>query len=198
MAPVSEKFACAIAAFDDYHRQDPHVVIFNGASWPSELLYVERLTNRLNAFAPNASEVLRLAARCQHIGRWEISRDRFPMDKKGYFQWRNEEKVLHCKIAEKILSDCGYDTAIIEEVKALLMKKGLHGNEESQLLEDVVCMVFLEFYLEDFAVKHPEEKVVDILRKTFKKMSVSGKGAVDQLSITAKNRSLIERAESLS
>lgn len=194
----SDKYDCAIAAFDDYHRRDPNVVIADGISYPSELLYVERLTKRLNAFAPMANETVRLAARCQHIGRWEISRDKYPMDKKGYLQWRNEEKVHHCNIAEKILSECGYGADTIEQVKVLLMKKGLHGNEDTQLLEDVVCMVFLEFYLEPFAAKHPEDKVVDILRKTFRKMSASCKGSVDSLNITSKNRSLIARAESLS
>ena len=197
MAPVSDKFACAIAAFDDYHRRDPNTVIDNGVAWPSELLYVERLTHRLDAFAPDAGETVRLAARCQHIGRWEIPRENFPMDKKGYFQWRNEEKIHHCNIAEKVLAKCGYDTGSIEEVKTLLMKKGLHGNEDTQLLEDVVCMVFVEYYLEDFAARHPDEKIVDILRKTFRKMSAGGKSAVDDLNITSRNRSLIERAESL-
>lgn len=195
MASPSDKYACAIAAFDDYHRKDPNIVVAYGQSYPSELLYAERLTRRLHTFAPAANETVRLAARCQHIGRWEISRNKYPMDKKGYLQWRNEEKVHHCNIAEKILLRCGYEADTVDRVKVLLMKKGLHGNEDTQLLEDVVCMVFLEFYLEEFAGKHPEEKVVDILRKTFKKMSVAGKAAVDSLNIPFKNRSLIARAE---
>ena len=192
---MSDRFACAIKAFDAYHRKDPSAEVNDGTSLPSELLYVQRLTERLSQFAPDANEAVRLAARCQHIGRWEIPRNKYPQDKKGYLQWRNEEKMHHARIAEKILRDCGYDAEMIEKVKVLLLKKGLHSNADTQLLEDVVCMVFLEFYLDDFSAKHPEDKVVDILRKTIRKMSAEGKKGVDGLSLSDKTTALVRRAE---
>ena len=198
MHSPSEKFKCAVTAFEAYHRKDPNIVVLNGKMYPSELLYTERVADRLSRFHPQADEVVQLAARCQHIGRWEIPREQYPMDKKGYLQWRNAEKVHHCTIAENILLECGYDRGMIEGVKTLLMKKELHSNADTQLLEDVVCMVFLEYYLEEFATKHSMEKVVDILRKTLRKMSAEGKKGVDALQLTSINRSLIEQAESLS
>ncbi|HEU5146040.1 MAG TPA: DUF4202 domain-containing protein [Chryseosolibacter sp.] len=198
MHSPSEKFRCAIAAFAAYHRRDPNIVVVNDVSYPSELLYTQRVADRLNKFHPEANEVVQLAAHCQHIGRWEIPREKYSMDKKGYLQWRNAEKLHHSRIAETILSECGYDGDTIERVQTLLMKKELHSNADTQLLEDVVCLVFLEHYLEEFSTKHPDEKVVDILRKTMRKMSVEGKRGVDSLQLSSKNRSLIERAESLS
>jgi hypothetical protein len=141
---------------------------------------------------------VQLAARCQHIGRWEIPREKYPMDKKGYLQWRNAEKMHHARIAEQILSDAGYEQQTIESVKALLLKKELYTNDRTRLLEDVVCLVFIEFYLADFAIKHEEEKVIDILRKTVKKMSPSGIKAVSEITLPEKITSLISRAVAIS
>ena len=166
-----DKLARAFKAFDAYNSQDPNLETDGGKSIPKEVLYAERMTQRLAAFAPGAPEHVQLAARCQHIGRWEIPRSKYPMDRKGYLGWRNELKRHHAGIAEGILKTCGYDDTTIELVKFLLLKKQLHVNPETQLLEDVVCLVFLEHYLEDFAARHDPDKVVDILRKTLKKMS---------------------------
>jgi hypothetical protein len=116
------------------------------------------------------------------------------MDRKGYLQWRNEEKIRHAQMAEKILSECEYDSETIEKVKVLLLKKELYTNPSTQMLEDVVCLVFVEYYLEEFASRHDDEKVVDILRKTLKKMSEDGKLALGGIRISDKVRSLTERA----
>lgn len=168
-------FHKAIAAFDDYHRRDPNTEDHNGKLVAKELLYAERMTSALSGFAPDADEAVKLAARCQHIGRWEIPRDTYPADKKGYLQWRNAEKFHHANLAENILRTCGYDAAVIDKVKFLLLKKELTINADTQLLEDVACLVFIEFYLDDFAAKHEHEKVLDILRKTLNKMSPRAK-----------------------
>ena len=189
-----DRFRLATASFDAYHEKDPNMDSENGEVFPKELLYAKRLTDRLMQYAPDADEPVKLAARCQHIGRWEIPRDKYPMDKKGYLQWRNEEKIHHARIAERILSDCGYDAEAIAKVKMLLLKKELFTNADTQLLEDVVCLVFVEFYLEEFTAKHDDEKVIDILRKTMKKMSARGKEQVNSLNVSPKIRSLIERA----
>ena len=166
----------------------------DGKMYPRELLYACRMTERLALFAPEADEAVKLAARCQHIGRWEIPREKYPMDRKGYLQWRNEEKVRHAQIAEKILLDCGYDIETIEKVKMLLLKKELYTNPATQLLEDVVCLVFVEFYLDEFSRRHDDEKIVDILRKTARKMSAAGQQAIADLKVSGKIRSLISRA----
>jgi hypothetical protein len=195
--PASDRFSNALAAFDAYHQQDPNTETENGKVFPKELLYSRRMTDRLSRFAPDADEAVKLAVCSQHIGRWEIPREKYPMDRKGYLQWRNEEKIHHSRIAEKILSDCGYDPDTIGKVKMLLLKKELFTNADTQLLEDVVCLVFIEHYLLDFAAKHDDEKVVDILRKTLKKMSAKGKQAVNDLQIPEKIQPLIQKAVSL-
>ena len=190
----SQRFEKAIAAFDAYNQKDPNQEMENGELYPKELLYAHRMTERLAHFAPHADEAVKLAARCQHRGRWEIPREKYPMDKKGYLQWRNEEKIRHARIAEKILLECDYDPALIERVKSLVLKKELYTNKDTQLLEDVICLVFIEYYLEDFASRHDEEKVIDILKKTMKKMSSAGKSAVNALNLTPAIRSWIGRA----
>jgi hypothetical protein len=191
---VADRFDNAIAAFDLYNTKDPNREGFKGEEFPKEVLYAQRMTERLNSFAPNASESIRLAARCQHIGRWEIPRSNYPMDKKGYFQWRNEEKLHHAKLAEEILSQCQYDIGTIGQVKNLVLKKELRSNPETQLLEDVVCLVFIEYYLDEFASKHDGEKVIDIIRKTVAKMSREAVEVASQIALPNKIHSLMREA----
>jgi hypothetical protein len=194
MADITDRFTNAIIAFDAYNEQDPNRETFNGIAYPKELLYARRMSQRLLQYAPDADEAVKLAAHAQHIGRWEIPRSKYPMDKKGYLQWRNEEKTHHAKIAEAVLMTCGYSSEIIDQVKFLLLKKELFTNVKTQLLEDVICLVFIEYYLEEFTAKHPDEKVVDILRKTLKKMSPKAIDAVAKLPLSAKIKIFIGMA----
>lgn len=194
--PNANRFSLAIAAFDSYHRNDPNKEVESGEVYPAELLYAERMTRTLSRFAPEADESVKLAARCQHIGRWEIPREKYPMDRKGYLQWRNEEKIRHSRIAESILIQCGYDDQTIAKVKLLLLKKELHSDADVQLLEDVACLVFIEYYLSVFAEKHDDPKLVDILRKTLKKMSRAASAVVDEIHVPARIRTLLGMAES--
>jgi len=188
------RFKRARDAFDQYNSKDPNQEIENGQPVPKELLYAQRMTERLLIFYPESPEYLQLAARSQHIGRWEIARASYPMDKKGYFQWRNKLKEHHAFIVEPILKNCGYDELTIEKVKALLLKKDLATNSDTQTLEDVVCLVFLEFYIEEFAMKYEDDKVIDILRKTIKKMSAKAIQEVAELPLSDKIKSLIDAA----
>ena len=175
-----ERFAQAIARFDVANAEDPHREADGGRERPKELLYAERLTAMLARFAPDASEVLRLAARCQHIQRWKIPRSDYPMTRVGYQQWRIRLRTFHADLAGAILRDVGYDETTIARVCSLIRKEALKTDAEAQALEDVVNLVFLESYLEDFVVKHADyetAKFFDILTKTAKKMSVRGRGA---------------------
>ena len=192
----SDRYTQAISAFDDYHRKDPDTETAEGQSFPKEWLYAERMSGRLASFDPAASEVIRLAVRCQHIGRWEIPRDRYPMDRKGYLQWRNAAKAHHAHVAGEILAACGYDETVITQVKNLLLKKELQHNPDTQLLEDVACLVFLEYYAGEFATRHRDEKMVDILRKTLRKMSEKAKKAAVALKLPSRIRALLEQAMS--
>lgn len=190
----NEKLQKAFSLFDAYHQKDPNTELSDGKSYPKELLYATRMTDRLNQFAPEAAEYIHLAARCQHIGRWEIPRSKYPMDRKGYLQWRNVLKQHHATLSEKILLECGYDANTIDIVKFLLLKKQLHSNPDTQLLEDIVCLVFIEFYLDDFASKHEDDKVVDILRKTLKKMSHRAVEAAPNLIRSERIKGLVQKA----
>ena len=176
------KFDHAIQLFDAYNTNDPKIVSINEREIPDALLYAQRMTAKLNEFEPDASEHLQLASRCQHIGRWEMPRKDYPMDRTGYLRWRSELKIYHAKIASDILEKVGYEKAIVSKVKDLLLKKQLKQNPETQILEDVICLVFLEYYFDDFSSEHDEEKLVNILKKTIAKMSEHGQiegGMVD-------------------
>lgn len=190
----STKYDKAILLMDEMNKKDPNKEHFNETEYPKEYLYGLRMTKHLDAFLPNAPESLKLAARCQHICRWEIPRNSFPMDRVGYLKWRNELKKLHAQKAEEILSSVGYEKEIIEEIQFLLLKKQLKKNELTQALEDVICLVFLEFYFDEFAAKHNEEKIIDIVQKTWAKMSENGHKAALNLPFSDSGLALVQKA----
>ncbi|MFS4466753.1 DUF4202 domain-containing protein [Maribacter sp. 2210JD10-5] len=192
--PDSQKLEKAFQLFDEANSKDPNTEVFKGKSYPKEVLYGLRMTETLNSFMPNASEALRLTARCQHICRWEIPRDRYEMNRAGYLKWRQELKKFHAEKASEILKTIGYETQIIEQVVFLLMKKQLKKSEETQTLEDVICLVFLKYYFEPFAEKHDEGKIIAILQKTWRKMSEKGHGAALKLPFSEKSQALIKKA----
>lgn len=191
---MNARFEEAIREFDNYHKQDPNQEMENGIAYPSELLYARRMSAWLEKYAPHSDEHIQLAVRCQHIGRWEIPRNKYPMDKKGYLQWRNEEKIRHARIASEILHTAGYEEETIGKVKNLVLKKELFTNPDTQLVEDVVCLVFIEYYLEDFAARHPDDKVIDILKKTMKKMTPRALETSATIRLSDKLRTLINKA----
>lgn len=190
----TQKLEQAFSHFDVYNYRDPNTEVWNGKAFPKELLYAIRMSERLEKFAPGSPDHVKLAVRCQHIGRWEIPRSSYEMDRKGYLQWRSALKIHHAQIAEKILQTCGYPADAIEKVKFLLLKKELNRNAETQLVEDVVCLVFVEFYLTDFAAKHDDDKVIDILRKTMKKMSARAIQEVSNIKLSPEVTRLITSA----
>jgi hypothetical protein len=190
----SEQFKKAIQLFDAANAQDPNVEVFEGKEFPKELIYAERMTNQLNKFAPDASEALQLTVRCQHICRWEIPRDTYEMNRVGYLTWRKDLKDFHAKKAGDILQECGYSKEVVDKVSFLLLKKQLKKNADTQTLEDVVCLVFLEFYFEKFSKKYAEEKLIDIVQKTWAKMSEKGHEAALKLQFSQSSLALITKA----
>jgi len=185
------RFEKALQKFDAENAQDPNSEIINGVAHPKELVYAQRMTACLQKVAPEASEALQLAVRCQHIRRWEISRRDFVEGLQGYNKWRNTLKKYHAEIAGRILEEVGYPEEIIARVQFLVQKRQLKIDAEVQLLEDIICLVFLEYYFVDFARQHPVEKVVDILQKTWPKMTPQGQQLALQLSLPAEARDLI-------
>ncbi|MFD1292259.1 DUF4202 domain-containing protein [Lutibacter holmesii] len=189
-----EKFKKAIKLFNEANSLDPNKELYNGIEFPKELLYAVRMSEKLNKFAPNSSEALQLAVCCQHICRWEIPRDSYEMNRVGYLTWRKDLKDFHAKKAGDILKECGYSQEIIDEVAFLLLKKQLKKNADTQTLEDVVCLVFLEFYFAKFSEKYAEEKLIDIIQKTWKKMSEKGHKAALELELSEPTLALITKA----
>ena len=186
-----ERFDEAIAQFDAAHAEDPEK---DAAGQPKELVYAQRMSAWLAKLAPEASEELRLAVRCQHIRRWAIRRGDYPEGVAGYRKWRVDEAAAHALVAKEILEQAGYDAPAIQRVQALVRKEKLKQDADVQLLEDIGCLVFLEHYFADFARKHDEAKLVEILRKTWRKMSPRGQQAALGLQLSAPLRAIVEKA----
>ncbi len=194
MSTDTDRLQAALARFDAANAEDPSTEVFHGTVYPKELLYAQRMTAWLTTVAPEASEALRLAVRCQHIRRWSIPRQTYPMDRQGYLRWRTTLARFHADTAATILRDVGYDEATILRVQTLLRKERLKRDPEVQCLEDVICLVFLENYLADFALQHEEEKILDILRKTWKKMSPHGQDIARTMPMSADAQRLVAHA----
>ncbi len=194
MIQNQERFAAAIARFDALNREDPHTEVFNGDAYPKELLYARRMTDWLLQVEPQASEALQLAVRCQHLRRWEIPRREYPMDLAGYNKWRNTLRKFHADLAGQVLREVGYEAAIIERVQFLVLKRQLKIDAEVQLLEDIVCLVFLENYFLDFARQHDEDKVIDIVQKTWRKMTPRGQQIALTLQMPPEAQQLVGKA----
>lgn len=187
-----------LAAFDAANLQDPNTEIVDGKTVAKEWIYAQRMSAQLHKFCESPSEALQLATRSQHICRWKSPRSDYPMDRSGYKKWRLDLAQLHGEIAGGIMAKHGYDESMIARVKDLLLKRSLKRDDEVQALEDVICLVFIEFYLEDFASKHDEEKLIDIIRKTWNKMSEKGHAAALKLPLSESMLSLVGKALSAS
>jgi hypothetical protein len=164
------RFDRAIALFDAANAEDPN----QDEGQPKELLYAQRMTDMIGRFAPDATEVAQLAVRAQHIRRWTVPRASYPMTKEGYFAWRTGLYKFHAETAGDLMRQAGYDEPMIDKVKAAVGKRGIKVNPDTQMLEDVTDLVFIEHYIVGFAGQHAdysEEKWLDIIRKTWKKMS---------------------------
>ena len=171
---TQQLYQSALYAFDQANAEDPNRENSEGREYPKELLYAQRMSEMQQRYVPDASEAVKLAVRAQHIQRWKIPRSDFPMDREGYLQWRTGLYKFHAEIAGRIMQEVGYDEAMIDRVKSIVGKKGLKVNPETQLMEDVVDLVFIEHYMAGFAAQHPEydeEKWLKIIRKTWQKMS---------------------------
>ena len=165
----------AVTLIDAANAEDPRMDSdAAGKQVPRELLYGQRMAEMIVRFTPEADEVQRLAVRAQHIQRWKTPRDSYPMTRDGYMQWRTGLYKFHAETCGRLMQEAGYDDASVERAKQAVGKRGLKVNPDTQLLEDVADLVFIEHYMVEFAGQHPdytEEKWLDIVRKTWKKMS---------------------------
>ena len=184
----------AYASIDEANARDPNTISVDGASVPAELVYGQRMTAMLARVYPDASDDVRLAVRAQHIRRWEVPRASYPMDRVGYLRWRKDLGRKHAEWTSEILDRLGFEAAQVARVAALVRKENFRRDAEAQAVEDTASLVFLAHYAEDFAAKHPAEKVVAILVKTLGKMSDAGKAAALTLDLPTPVRAALDAA----
>lgn len=191
---MTSSFSKTLELIDNANRQDPNRETDGGVNYPKEFLYSERMSACLTEFAPGASEHLRIAARGQHIERWTSPRSNYPAGRTGYKQWRAELGLFHARRVGELMREAGYADDDIKRTQYLVQKRGLGRDPETQCLEDVICLVFIRHYLDDFVRKQDEEKMIDIIRKTWAKMSEQGQAAALKIPLSGTVKSLVERA----
>lgn len=178
---------CALGTIDSANRQDPNMERVDGQVLPREYAYSLHMTRWLFALEAQPSERMQIACRAQHIERWTRPRADFPEGRKGYYQWRQDCGRFHGERAADIMAQCGYAEAECQRVATILTKRELRNDPDTQLLEDVACMVFLERYFADFYEDNPDfdkEKWLRIVRRTWEKMTPRAHEAALQLAGT--------------
>ena len=164
----------AVELIDAANAEDPNIEVVDGEEWPKELLYGRRMSDMIERYRPDADDIVKLAVRAQHIQRWKSPRKAYPMDRKGYHQWRTDLYFFHAVTAAGLLAEAGYEAEALERARNAIGKRKIKVNPDTQLLEDTASLVFIEYYMQEFADKHPEyseEKWIDIIQKTWNKMS---------------------------
>lgn len=186
-----------LADIDAANASDPRRIVVAGVERPYEVVYSERMTARLAAMYPDASETLRIAARGQHIRRFDIPRARYPEGRNGYNDWRRACREHHATLLGEILLKHGRPADEIARVGMLVKKEQLKKDRESQALENVVDVVFVEHYFDEFLGKYAsydDDKIVDIVGKTLRKMSPKGHQAALALDLPERTRRLVMAA----
>lgn len=172
---TQQAFEQTVIMMDAANSEDPNIEMDeNNKEWPKELLYSHRMADMIQRYKPQADHVMQLAVRGQHVQRWKSPRDAYPMDRQGYHKWRTDLYTFHANTTTGLMSKAGFDEESLERVKLAVGKKGIKSNQDTQMLEDVASLVFIEYYMLAFAEKHPEyteEKWIDIVQKTWRKMS---------------------------
>ena len=191
---MNTRFQQAIALMDAENSRDPRQEALGEKSVPQELLYSQRLTDWVLKLNPQASECLLLAARSQHICRWNLPRSNFSPNKAGYHQWKNELRQFHARLTGEILRKVGYDEETIARVRALNLKAEFPADPESRTLEDALCLVFLQYQFADLANRAEPAKVINALRKSWAKMTQQGRNEALNLNYSATEKHLLELA----
>ncbi len=188
------RFETALRRFDEANSRDPNQELVAGIARPRELIYAERLTDWVRKLCPHASEELRLAARCQHLCRWVVARGRYPMTRPGYLKWREDLKKFHAEKAAEILRAVGYPEETVVKVQALNLKQHFPHDPDSRVLEDALCLVFLEFQFAALAAKTADDKMINALQKAWKKMTPASRELAKRLPFGPREKSLLDRA----
>ena len=190
----SPRFLAAIRRFDEENSRDPNSEIVDGVAQPRELIYARRLSDWVLKLCPDASEALQLAARCQHLCRWTIPRDSYPMTRAGYLQWREALKKFHAQKAGEILREAGCDDDVISRAQSLNLKKNFPTDPEGRVLEDALCLIFLQYQFADLASKTVADKMIVVLQKSWKKMTLQAREVALNLDYAPREKELLKAA----
>lgn len=180
-APNKTMLNQVITLIDQANSQDPNTEIYNAQSLPKESLYATRMSEMLARFNPNADELMQIAVRGQHIERWQSPRSNFAMNKQGYHQWRSALYIFHASRVIELMQQVGFNEAQQQRVYAAVAKQDIKRNPDSQLVEDIASLVFIEHYMLAFTSTKPdydEQKWLGIIRRTWRKMSVEARDFV--------------------
>ncbi|MBN2701706.1 MAG: DUF4202 domain-containing protein [Methylothermaceae bacterium] len=188
------RFLQAVCLIDQANAQDPNWEDWRGEAYPGTYLYGLRMSQWLTRLEPRPPETAFLAARAQHVCRWLVPRSHYPAGRRGYLAWRTFLYRLHTEKAARLLEAAGYDETAVDRVRRILMKRGLNRDSQVQMVEDSACLVFLEYYFAPFAQDYSDEKVIDIVRKTWRKMSENARSAALQLSLGGREGRLVQAA----
>ncbi|NQY35337.1 MAG: DUF4202 domain-containing protein [Alteromonadaceae bacterium] len=168
---TNSRLEAVLSAIDNINKEDPNYTVVDGVSKAKELLYGHYMSACLEEYWQETNELLKIAVRAQHIKRWHLKRTEFDEGKAGYFKWRIALGKFHAQLTEAIMLENDYSTEESQNTAKIIRKEKLKSNSDSQTLEDVACLVFLQHYFDEFAGKHSEDKIIRILQKTWGKMS---------------------------
>lgn len=191
---MQDRLAIVLSGIDAANARDPVLALVDGSQVPRALIYGQRMSAGLASYQPDASEALQIAARAQHIERWIIPRESYPEGRIAYLKWRKDLQHHHARRTGEIMEQAGYGAGEIARVGSLLQKERLKYDAEVQTLEDVICLVFLEFEAPEFIAKHDDDKVRDILAKTARKMSPRGIVEAGKLALDTRLQHLLSEA----
>lgn len=201
---MKNKLERVLSAIDDINHEDINITLVNGEQHPKELIYGQRMTACLTQHWPQASELLQIAVRAQHIKRWHLKRSEFEQGKAGYYQWRIALGKFHAELTATTMQKFGYSVEQAEQTASIICKENLRDktssqlNSDSQTLEDVACLVFLEHYFDDFAAKYieidNEAKIIRIVQLTWKKMSGDAHNIALELTLPKHLSALVAKA----
>lgn len=193
-----ERFIEAITRIDAANALDTERIVVHGVDRPKELAHAELATDWVWRLCEGAgaepSEALLLAARAHHIERWTVPRASYPDGRNAYLRWRTALHRFHADRASEILAAAGYDPVTIEATARVIRKERPRANLDSQTLEDALCLVFLETQLELDWERIDDQKMVAVLRKTWRKMSTAGRDAALGLELGERARAIVARA----
>lgn len=167
----------ALKAIDERNARDPRREVLDGQEMAAGVAESERLTRWVLKLKPDASDALRIAARGQHVERWTVPRDRYHEGRAGYLRWRENLKQFHARTVAAILESLEFPAALVSRVRSLILKENIKTDLEAQTLEDALCLVFLETQFAALKAKSGDDKMRDIVRKTWAKMGESGRAA---------------------